>query len=61
MPIRRELRHLYRGDWLTLIRPRVLKRAHHQCELCRKPLHAWVFTYTWKTRNRNSEDAGGIR
>ncbi len=34
-----------------MIRPRVLARAHHACELCRKPLHAWIFTYTWKTRD----------
>ena len=51
MPIRAEFRHLYRRQWLTVIRPRVLKRAHHQCERCKKPLHAWIFTYTWKSRD----------
>ena len=51
MPIRAEFRHLYRRQWLTVIRPRVLERAHHQCERCRKPLHAWIFTYTWKSRD----------
>jgi hypothetical protein len=38
MPIRAEFRHLYRHEWLTVIRPRVLARAHQQCERCRKPL-----------------------
>ena len=33
MPIRAELRSLYGREWLTVIRPRVLERAHHQCEL----------------------------
>lgn len=51
MPIRPEFRHLYRHHWLTVTRPRVLERAHNQCELCRKPLHAWIFTYTWKNRD----------
>jgi hypothetical protein len=51
MPIRAEFRHLYGHEWRTVIRPRVLARAHHLCELCRKPLHAWIFTYTWKTRD----------
>jgi hypothetical protein len=51
MPIRAEFRHLYRHQWLTVTRPRVLKRAHHQCERCRKPLHNWIFTYTWKSRD----------
>ena len=51
MPIRAEFRHLYGQEWRTVIRPRVLARAHHACELCRKPLHAWIFTYPWKTRD----------
>ena len=51
MPIRAEFRHLYRRQSLMVIRPRVLKRAHNQCERCRKPLHAWIFTYTWKSRD----------
>lgn len=34
-----------------MIRPRVLKRAHNECERCRKPQHAWIFTYTWKSRD----------
>jgi hypothetical protein len=42
MPIRAEFRHLYRRQWLTVIRPRVLKRAHNECERCRKPQHAWI-------------------
>jgi hypothetical protein len=51
MPIRPEFRHLYGHQWLTVTRPRVLKRAHNECERCRKPLHAWIFTYTWKSRD----------
>jgi hypothetical protein len=30
MPIRAEFRHPYRQEWLTVIRPRVLARAHEQ-------------------------------
>jgi hypothetical protein len=51
MPIRAEFRHLYRREWLTVTRPRILARARQQCERCKKPLHAWIFTYTWKTRD----------
>ena len=51
MPIRAEFRHLYRREWLTITRPRILARARERCEHCRKPLHAWIFTYTWKTRD----------
>jgi hypothetical protein len=51
MPIRPEFRQHYGRAWRTEIRPRVLKRAHEECELCRKPLHAWVFTYTWQSRD----------
>ena len=51
MPIRAEFRHLYRRQWLTVTRPRILERAGQRCERCRKPLHAWIFTYTWKTRD----------
>ncbi len=51
MPIRAEFRHHYRREWLTVTRPRILARARQQCERCKKPLHAWIFTYTWKTRD----------
>jgi hypothetical protein len=51
MPIRAEFRHLYGHHWLTVTRPRILERAGQRCERCRKPLHAWIFTYTWKTRD----------
>jgi len=51
MPIRAEFRHLYRREWLTITRPRILARARERCERCQKPLHAWIFTYTWKTRD----------
>jgi len=51
MPIRAEFRHLYGRQWLTVTRPRILERAGEKCERCRKPLHAWIFTYTWKTRD----------
>jgi hypothetical protein len=51
MPIRAEFRHLYGRHWLTVTRPRILKRARQKCERCKKPLHAWIFTYTWKTRD----------
>jgi hypothetical protein len=51
MPIRAEFRRLYGRYWLTVTRPRILERAGQKCERCRKPLHAWIFTYTWKTRD----------
>jgi hypothetical protein len=51
MPIRAEFRHLYGRHWLTVTRPRILERARQRCERCQKPLHAWIFTYTWKTRD----------
>jgi len=50
LPIRKEWRHWYRGPEWKAARERVLARAHHQCERCRKPL-AWIFTYTWQTRD----------
>lgn len=51
MPIRPDLRHFYGREWRQEIRPRILARAKNRCEQCRKPLHAWIFTYTWKTRD----------
>lgn len=45
MPICPEFRHLYRHQWQTVTRPRVLERAHNKCERCQKPLHVWIFTY----------------
>lgn len=37
MPIRPELRHLYRGPAWREIRARILERAGHKCERCGKP------------------------
>lgn len=37
MPIREELRHLYRGPAWRAIRERILARADNRCERCRKP------------------------
>lgn len=37
MPIRAELRHLYRGPAWRAIRKRILARAGNRCERCRKP------------------------
>ncbi|MBK8200290.1 MAG: hypothetical protein IPK75_18240 [Acidobacteria bacterium] len=37
MPIRPELRHLYRGPAWAAIRARILARAGHACERCGKP------------------------
>lgn len=37
MPIRPELRHLYRGPAWAAIRAHILARAGHKCERCRKP------------------------
>ncbi len=31
---------LYPPNWLSEIRPRILDRAHHQCEFCGVPDHA---------------------
>ncbi len=40
MPIRPELRHLYRGPAWAAIRARILERAGHKCERCGKPNRA---------------------
>lgn len=53
MPIRRELRHLYRGPAWEQLRRETLERAGHRCERCAKPHHARVFvtrdsTGRWK-------------
>ena len=37
MPIRPELRHLYRGPAWAATRARILERAHNKCERCEKP------------------------
>lgn len=37
MPIRPELRHLYRGPAWASIRARILERAAYRCERCAKP------------------------
>jgi len=37
MPIRPELRHLYSGPNWRAVRTRILVRAGHRCEQCRKP------------------------
>jgi 5-methylcytosine-specific restriction endonuclease McrA len=37
MPIRKELRHLYRGPKWQAIRARILERAGYKCELCGAP------------------------
>lgn len=42
MPIRPELRHLYRGPAWQAIRARILARAGHKCERCEKPNRAFL-------------------
>lgn len=37
MPIRKELRHLYRGPKWEATRKRILERAKNRCEQCGKP------------------------
>jgi hypothetical protein len=37
MPIRKEFRHLYRGQEWKRTRARVLRRAGHRCEFCGRP------------------------
>lgn len=49
MPIRKEFRHFYQGKQWKQLRRKVLKRAGNHCESCKKPLHRWIFTYTWQT------------
>jgi hypothetical protein len=49
MPIRPELRHLYRTPEWAAARKRILARAGGRCEQCRKPAGKVVFTYTWQT------------
>ena len=51
MPTRSDLRQFFGHEWRTVIRPRILERAHNRCEQCRKPLHEWIFTYTWQTQD----------
>lgn len=48
MPIRPDLRHFYGREWQTVTRPRILERAGHKCEQCKKPNHADVETVTGK-------------
>lgn len=45
MPIRPELRHLYRGPKWEAVRARILARAGNRCEQCGKRNHrrVWVF------------------
>ena len=50
-PSHQHAAHENRRQWLTVTRSRVGARVYHQCERCRKPLHAWIFTYTWKSRD----------
>lgn len=42
MPIRPELRHLYRGPGWQAVRARILARAGNQCERCGKPNGTFV-------------------
>src|SRR3954464_14112555 len=49
MPIRPELRHLYRTPEWKALRAKVFKRARGRCEQCRKPAGREIFTYTWQT------------
>lgn len=39
MPLRKEFRKFYGREWREVIRPRILERARHRCELCRAPNH----------------------
>jgi len=50
MPIRPELRHLYRGPAWRAIRDRILARAGHKCERCGVPNRTTVLRqYGWWT------------
>lgn len=42
MPIRPELRKFYGAIWRREIRPRILKRAQHTCEMCWAPDRHYV-------------------
>lgn len=46
MPIRADLRHLYRGPAWRETRARILERAGNACEQCRKPNRSKVWTYS---------------
>ena len=59
MPIRPDIRHLYRGPVWEATRKRILDRAGNCCEGCGKPNGARVFTYTWKSRD--PEFGGRVR
>jgi hypothetical protein len=48
MPVRPELRHLYRTPEWRALRAEVFKRSRGRCEQCGKPAGP-VYTYTWQT------------
>lgn len=48
MPLRPELRHLYRTKEWSQLRAEVFKRARGHCEQCGKPAGV-CFTYTWQS------------
>jgi hypothetical protein len=52
VPIRPELRALYRGPAWAATRARILKRAKNRCEQCRKRNGTRVFTYTCQAAGR---------
>lgn len=41
MPIRRDLRHFYKGEAWQAIRKRIRERAGDKCEQCGKPNGIW--------------------
>lgn len=49
MPIRPELRHLYRTSEWAAARKRILERAGGKCEQCGRPAGLIVFCYTWQS------------
>ena len=44
MPLRRDVRHFYRGPVWADTRARILARAENRCECCGKPNGAIIWT-----------------
>lgn len=48
---------LYPENWLTEIRPRILKRAKDKCEFCGVVNYSWINRHTREIQLRSEEDS----
>lgn len=63
MPISKEKQALYPANWKSEIRPRILERAGHRCERCKRPNRqtVWVFANgTWHGVDEARTDTGDL-